>query len=44
MAEAHSLYGSDAAIAVAYCGLDAWIEGDEVEFRHFARLSRRLRN
>ena len=44
IAEAHALYGSDAATAVAYCGLDAWFEGEEVEFRRFARLFRRLRN
>ncbi len=44
IAEAHSLYGSDAATAVAYCGLNAWFEGEEVEFRRFARLFRRLIN
>jgi len=42
--QAHALYGSDAATAVVYCGLDAWFEGEEVEFRRFARLFRRLRN
>ena len=42
--QAHALYGSDAATAVAYCGLDAWFEDEEVEFRRFARLFRRLRN
>jgi hypothetical protein len=42
--QAHALYGSDAATAVAYCGLDAWLEGEEVEFRRFARLFRRLMN
>ena len=42
--QAHALYGSDAAIAVAYCGLDAWFEGEEVELRRFARLFRRLIN
>ncbi|CAN7662936.1 hypothetical protein LJR235_005150 [Pararhizobium sp. LjRoot235] len=31
--QALALYGSDAATAVAYCGLDAWFEGEEVEFR-----------
>jgi hypothetical protein len=36
--------GSDAATAVAYCGLDAWFEGEEEEFRLFARLFRRLMN
>jgi hypothetical protein len=42
--QAHALYGSDAATAVAYCGLDAWFEGEEVDFRRFARLFRRLMN
>jgi hypothetical protein len=42
--QAHALYGSDAATAVAYCGLDAWFEGEEVEFRRFAQLFRRLMN
>ncbi|CAN7617776.1 hypothetical protein LJR255_004630 [Pararhizobium sp. LjRoot255] len=42
--QAHVLYGSDAATAVAYCGLDAWFEGEEVEFRRFAQLFRRLMN
>ncbi len=42
--QAQALYGSDAATAVAYCGLDAWFEGEEVEFRLFARLFRRLMN
>ena len=42
--QAYALYGSDAASAVAYCGLDAWFDGEEVEFRLFARLFRRLMN
>ncbi len=42
--QAHAPYGSEAATAIAYCGLDAWFEGEEVEFRRFARLFRRLRN
>jgi hypothetical protein len=42
--QVHALYGSDAATAVACCGLDAWFEGEEVEFRRFARLFRRLMN
>jgi hypothetical protein len=41
---AHALYGSDAATAVTYCGLDAWFEGEEVEFRRFAGMFRGLRN
>lgn len=42
--QAYALYGSDAATAVAYCGLDAWFESEEVEFRRFAQLFRRLMN
>ena len=44
IAEARSLYGSDAATAVAFCGLEAWFEDEEDEFRRFARLFSRLRN
>ncbi len=44
IAEAVALYGSDAATAVAFCGLDAWFEDEEVEFRRFARMFSRLRN
>jgi len=44
IAEALALYGSEAATAVAYCGLEAWSEDEEDEFRRFARLFRRLRN
>lgn len=43
-AQAHALYGSEAATAIAYCGMDAWFEGEEVEFRRFAEMFRRLRN
>ena len=42
--QAHALYGSKAATVIAYCGLEAWFEGEEVEFRRFARLFRRLMN
>jgi len=42
--QAHALYGSEAATAIAYCGLDAWFEDEEVEFRRFARMFRRLKN
>jgi hypothetical protein len=31
-------------IPVPYCGLDAWFEDEEVEFRRFAGMFRRLRN
>lgn len=44
VAQAHALFGSEAATAVAYCGLDAWFEGEEEEFRRLAALFRRLRN
>ncbi len=44
IAAARSLYGSEAATAVAFCGLEAWLEDEEVEVRRFARLFRRLRN
>ncbi len=30
--QAHALYGSDAATAIAYCGLDAWFEGERSSF------------
>jgi hypothetical protein len=42
--QAHALYGSEAATAVAFCGLDAWFDGEEEEFRRLAGLFRRLRN
>ena len=44
IAEVLALYGSEAATAVAYCGLEAWFEDEEVEFRRFAQMFRRLRN
>jgi hypothetical protein len=42
--QAHALYGSEAATAVAFCGLDAWFDGEAEEFRRLAGLFRRLRN
>lgn len=42
--QALALYGSEAATAVAYCGLDAWFDCEEEEFRRLARIFRRLRN
>jgi hypothetical protein len=42
--QAHALYGSEAPTVIAYCGLEAWFEGEEAEFRRFARLFRRLIN
>ena len=44
IAEALALHGSEAATAVAFRGLEAWFEDEEVEFRRFARLFRRLSN
>ena len=44
IAQAHALYGSEAATAIAYCGMDAWFEGEDVELRRFADMFRRLRN
>jgi hypothetical protein len=41
---AHALYGSEAATAIAFCGLDAWFDGEEAEFRRLAGIFRRLRN
>jgi hypothetical protein len=44
IAEAHALYGREAATAVAYCGLDAWFDGHERKFRCFAEMFRRFKN
>lgn len=41
---ADALFGSEAATAIAYCGLDAWLANDELEFRRFARVFRKMRN
>ncbi|KQY18569.1 hypothetical protein ASD31_24530 [Rhizobium sp. Root482] len=40
----HALCGIQAATAVAVCGLDAWFDGEEAEFRRLAGIFRRLRN
>lgn len=44
IAAAHQLYGSNAPTALAYCGLDAWFDGEDGELKRFAELFRRLRN
>lgn len=44
IAAAHQLYGSNAPTALAYCGLDAWFDGEDEEFKRVARLFNRLRN
>ena len=41
---AASLFGSEAATAVAFCGIDAYLEGDELDLRKFALAFRRLKN
>jgi len=42
--QAHTLFGSEAATAVALCGLDAWFDGEEAQFRRLAGIFRRLKN
>lgn len=42
--QAVRLYGTDAATAVALCGLDAWLEGKENEFQQWSEIFRRMRN
>ncbi len=42
--QAHILFGSEAATAVALCGLDAWFDGEEAQFRRLAGIFRRLKN
>jgi hypothetical protein len=44
ISQADALFGSEAATAIAYCGLDAWFDDNEAEFRRFARVFRRLLN
>ncbi|MBB5539642.1 hypothetical protein [Rhizobium giardinii] len=41
---AYTLFGSEAATAVALCGLDAWFDGEEEQFRRLAGIFRRLKN
>ncbi|MFN7103533.1 MAG: hypothetical protein ACK4N1_13030 [Pseudorhizobium sp.] len=43
-ADAVALFGPEAAIAVAYCGLDAWFEGQQEESRRWGKVLRRLAN
>jgi hypothetical protein len=42
--DALTLFGDDAATAIAYCGIDAWFDGKENETRQWGRIYRRLRN
>lgn len=42
--QAEALFGSDAATAVAYCGIDAWLEGNTSEFEQWVVTFQRLRN
>lgn len=39
-----TIYGAEARTAVAYCGLDAWFEGNDDEFRQWASLYRQFSN
>lgn len=43
-AGAVALFGDDATVAVAYCGLDAWFEGKSEQTRQWGRVLRRLAN
>jgi len=42
--QARALFGSEAPLAVAYCALDAWLDGEEEEYRSLASLFQRLSN
>lgn len=37
-------FGPDAALAAAYCGIDAWFEGNDDETRHWTCILERLQN
>lgn len=41
-AEAIQMFGGNAPTAVAYCGLDAWLEGDDAEVRFWGQVLNRL--
>ena len=41
-AEAIQIFGSNATTAVAYCGLDAWLEGDDTKVRFWGQVLNRL--
>ncbi len=40
--EARAIFGENALTAVAYCGLDAWLEGDEQESDLWCCVLKRL--
>jgi len=42
--QALALFGADAPTAVAFCAVDAWLDGEEEEYRSLAGLFRRLSN
>lgn len=42
-AKATQIFGSNAPTAVAYCGLDAWLEGDDKKVRFWGQVLNRLR-
>jgi hypothetical protein len=42
--QAHADFGSEAPRAVAYLGLEAWFEGNDVATRRCARVFKRLQN
>lgn len=42
--EAIALFGENAPVAIAYCGLDAWFEGNADESRQWSRILHRLSN
>lgn len=42
-AEATRLFGGDAPIAISYCGLDAWLDGDAQAVRMWAKVFNRLK-
>lgn len=41
---ARSLFGSEAATAIAFCGIEAYLNDEELEFRTFVRAFRRSQN
>lgn len=43
-ADAVTHFGPDAATAAAFCGIDAWFEGNDDETRHWTRILERLQN
>lgn len=40
--QARALFGSEASTVVAFCALDAWLDGEEGEYRSLAYLFQRL--